>query len=88
MNLVILVIIVQSEYHWDKNVINPGKGTWIKGINELPNWLIEIAERFTEPEPDSVAEIIQKWNDSNNNIFPFGSSSKEVFMFQGTERSK
>ena len=47
MNPVILTITVQSEYHQDKNVINPGRGTWIKSIDELPNWLIKIVARHT-----------------------------------------
>ena len=60
MNLVILTIAIISEYHWDKNIVNPGKGTWIKGIDKLLNRLLQTVEGVTDPELDSVIEMIKK----------------------------
>ena len=77
-----------SEHYWNKNVFNLKKGMQIKDIDKLPNWLIQIAEGITNPQPGSVAEIIHKQDDGNNNIFLFNPSSEEAFIFQGTERAK
>ena len=61
---------------------------WIKGIDELPNWLVEIAAECGPLELGLVAEMTQKWSNSNNEIFSFSLLSEEAFAFQGTERVK
>ena len=47
MNLIILVITIQSKDHWNKNVVNSGGEMWIKGIDKLPNWLVKIVAGYT-----------------------------------------
>ena len=58
MQPVILVVIVTSEAHFDKTVIQPKKGLYIKGVDlKLLGWLKASADRRPETNPHSVATM-------------------------------
>ena len=58
MQPVVLSVIVASANYLDKTVLCPGVGSYVKGKNKLPEWLIAAAKRCPEALPSSVAEMI------------------------------
>ena len=64
MHPVVLIVVVVSEGHFDKTVMQPGKGAHVKGIDEtLPGWLEASAQRSQDFDPHSVAAMTRNWND-------------------------
>ena len=55
----IFIILVIIENYIDKIVLNPGRGSWVKGIDiELPTWLKVVAAKVKNPNPYLVTAII------------------------------
>lgn len=61
MQLVILFIIIISNAHVHKTVLNTksGTGAFIKGLNQLPEWLVWAAARCEEDLQNNVHEMIR-----------------------------
>ena len=61
MQPVVLVVIVMSKAHFDKTVMQPKKGVYVKGIDlKLPGWLKALAHRSPKTDLHSVATMIRK----------------------------
>ena len=78
-------MIAASANHLDKTVLCPGIGSYVKGKNKLPEWLIAAAKRCPDVPPGSVAEMILNWDDGNNSIFKFKSDSQSASDFKASK---
>ena len=71
MQPTVLTILVIAPNHAGKTVLNPGKGTWIKGKDkDLPAWLVASVEAVKELHPGSVVDVVQRWHDRNDKMLP------------------
>ena len=64
MQPVTLVIMIVSGMHARKTVVNTKSSTcaFIKGEDDLPNWVYETGTKFDDPAERSVQEMIKNWN--------------------------
>ena len=46
LNPIALTVLVVTDDHVNKTVLNPGSGTWVKGRDELPEWLKTSVKRM------------------------------------------
>ena len=89
MNPVILNVLVLSANHLDKTVMQPCKGTFIKGVDKkLPGWLEAAGNRSYEVGSGSVAEMIRNWNDGKDDIFDFRQRSIGESQFKASVRGQ
>ena len=87
MQPVVLIVVVVTDGHLDKTVMQPGKGVCVKGIDEtLPGWLEASAQRSQDFDPHSVAAMIRNWNDGRNEIFSCDPESEEAKKFKALTR--
>ena len=88
MQPVTLTIIIVSGTHLHKTVVNTKSvtGTYGKGKDELPNWIVSTASQRNNPEVGSVQSIIRNWDDGSNNMFSFAPGSPEEIIFKNSKR--
>lgn len=84
MQPVTLTITIVSGTHLHKTVVNTKSvtGTYVKGKDELPNWIVSTASQRNNPEVGSVQSIIRNWDDGSNNMFSFDPGSPEEIIFK------
>ena len=77
IQLVILTATIISSTHVHKKVFNTksGTGTFIKGKDELPNYLIAFASHLDNPDEGTFYARIKDWKAGLNCIFPFAKES-------------
>ena len=88
MQPIVLVIIIISGTHVHKTVVNTknGAGIFVKGLDDLPNWVQKTSTKHDEPIAGSVQEMIRNWNDGSSQTFYFRPDSKEDTLFRKSKR--
>ena len=74
-----LAMIIFALNHVDKKVMNPEHGTWIKNKDVLPEWTKESVKRLVSMEKHTEADLVKNWDDGDNEIFTFSTTSEEEF---------
>ena len=77
MKPAILTTTIVSSNHVHKTVVNTKSGTcnFIKGKDELPNWLIASTSQHDNPDEGTVHSMIRDWKDGLNFMFIFAPGS-------------
>ena len=73
MHPVILATTIVSGVHVHKTIVNTenGTGTFVKGEDLLPNWVITTGTQCDNPAEGSVHEMIKNWEDGHDAAFYF-----------------
>ena len=58
MNSISLCVCIALENYFDKIVLNPSKGYYIKREDEISRWLLASAKKLEVMESNSVVKII------------------------------
>ena len=69
-------------------VLNPEKGTYIKGKDTLLGWLVAAAIRYPKSELELVVDMILNSDDSNNNIIDLNLSIEKINNFKDSKRGQ
>ena len=72
VNPIALTVLIASNNHAERTVMNPCKGTWVVGRDNLPEWIKNCANNYGTTCKNSAVYLIRTWKDRNNSIFPFG----------------
>ena len=66
MQQVILTVTIVSSNHVYNTVVNTksGTGAYVKGIDKLPQWLIDTSSRHKNPVEGTVHAMIRDWKSS------------------------
>ena len=84
MQPVILTTTIVSSNHVHKTVVNTKSGTcnFIKGKDELPNWLIASASQHYNPDEGASQAMIRDCKDGLNCMFLFEPGSPQETKFK------
>ena len=84
---VVLVVIVTPEAHFNKTVMQPKKGVYIKGVDlKLPGRLEASADYSPETDPHSVATMMHDWNDRRHETLSCSPKSEEAKKFKASKK--
>ena len=59
-----------------------GTGTWIKGQDEIPQWLVYVASRYLDPGKGTFHTMIRNFNSVENSVFYFEKLSPQEVDFK------
>ena len=71
LNTIALTILIISPDYINKTVITSSEVTFVKVRNKLPAWVQHSVQHGGEILPYSAMELVQNWDDDNNEIFDF-----------------
>ena len=88
MQPVALTILKVSSTHVHKTVIDAKSdtGIFVKGKDELPNWIIATTSQHDNPEEGSVQAMTRDWEDSANSMFSFEPRPTQEDVFKNSKR--
>ena len=88
MKPVIIVITIVSSTYVQKTVVSTkiGTDTFIKGKDELPNWLIASASQCDNLDAGTVQSMTREWEDGLSCMFPFEPGSIQKANFKNSKR--
>ena len=88
MHPVTLVITIVSGVPVHETVVNTenSTGTFIKGEDLLPNWVIATGTQCDKPAEGSIQAMIKNWEDGDNDAFSFQPDTKEEVVFKKSKR--
>ena len=82
MKPIAILVIVSTEVHLDKTIVNPKHICYVKGRDKLPNFIVESVKRLEERNAHSAAELIHNWNDGKDQIFDFLEDESRIKQFK------
>ena len=71
VNLTSLTVLIVTDDNTDKTIMHPNLGTWTKGRDTLPAWIIESAKRMDSVEKNKAEKLAKNWDEDDNEIPPF-----------------
>ena len=77
-----LVVLIATDDHMDKTVMNPKLGAWTQGIIMIPAWTTESVMRMDSAKKSTEAELVKNWDDHGNEILLFYPNSDEGSKFK------
>ena len=71
MNLIAMIKLIVIDCHDDKTSLNPGSGAKTK-VQQIPPVSFKDSDnQLNSAEPNAAENLIQNWDDGNNNYFEF-----------------